>query len=106
MSVIDKSEEFSLHRARHQFARLTGLVEQHRAAVEADPWPYIDALANRLEDAHQFRNAMHDALFPLLEMPPNDIYEFGMDNDPLRDAFNTLQEARRVFHEHDPDRQK
>jgi hypothetical protein len=62
---IDAAERFRFAGLRAKFARLSGLAEEHRKAVERDPLPYLVDMAN--ENA-RLKLAIEEAIHALQGM--------------------------------------
>lgn len=64
--VIDGAAGFKRRQAQQQFGRLWRMVQQRRAEVERDPWPYLESAA---EETRRLRRIIEAAREALQQMP-------------------------------------
>lgn len=83
--VVDRSEEFRLMDMRRKYARLAGLVETWKADIEADPWPYIDTMNERMHRMEQCIREVERVLNPAPRLVT--------DDEPIRPPPDIRDEA-------------
>lgn len=89
--VVDHSEDFRRMRMRRQYARLYGIVERWKEEVEANPWPLLDQMNERM---HRMERCIQEIAEAFDSSPAfirdNEVPE---NRDIREEAFERLQKA-------------
>ena len=94
MTVIDREEQFRQIAARNRYAKLSAICERHKAAVEADPWPFIRQLEDRVHELVELVDAVDEALTPPIQIIDHGPIEYV---DPLVEEMKRADAARELL---------
>ena len=92
-NVIDAAEQFETLKSRQRFARLAAMSKRWREEIEADPWPYVDKVMERLEAAEEALRACNDTINPPIATWDDGPVEYV---DPCATAFGQISQVHAI----------
>lgn len=102
--IIDINERLAMDKAQKGYAELVRLLNSHKAAVLADPQPYLDAVTKRMVHYDRMLMALYEALFPVPDFNADPFpVEYKSIGAEALERLNAVQSIVRHFIFNGPD---